>query len=249
MKKFGYILAILVIVVVAGCSSQLGANNTADNMNATATSQMMMMDTATPEAMMNETATADTMMNYTATPDNMMNETATPDNMMNETATPDNMMGSGTTDTMMASEALLSTSFTDTASGNSFKLSDYSGKVILVELISTKCPACLEQQKSIQAYQGSAGKDVMVVSLDIVPSETTADLQDHLGMTTFKWSYAKAPDELINEIGAQFGSQYIEPANAPLLVIDGMGNVHALSLNLTSEADISNALSSYVSGM
>ncbi len=259
MKKFGYVLAIIVLVFVAGCSSQMAGTPT-ETMMGTPTADMM-MDTATPDTMMG-TPTPDMMMD-SATPDSMMGtptadmmmDTATPDSMMGtqdtmlESPTVDTMMQEGTPPVMMATDSLLSTSLKDTATGSSFKLSDYSGKIILVELISTKCPACLEQQQSIQAYQMGAGKDVVVVSLDIVATETSADLQDHLGMTTFHWSFASAPADLISEIGAQFGSQYIDPANTPLLVVDQMGDVHALPLNLTSEDAISNALSSYVPGM
>jgi hypothetical protein len=53
-------------------------------------------------------------------------------------------------------------------------------------------------------------------------------LQGYLNQHGFDWWYAVAPAEVSGEIGRLYGSQYLNPPSAPILVIDRHGVVHPL---------------------
>jgi cytochrome oxidase Cu insertion factor (SCO1/SenC/PrrC family) len=275
MIKKSFLFVLVVMLVAAGCSAQGAATPTAMMSEATPTSEAMMQSSPTPQGMMeNATATPEAMQPAsTSTGEAMMeNGTTTPQAMPTEvmpstggmmeyaTATPEamspteeTMTGTMTTQstpagTMSGSE-WLGTPLTDVSTGKSFTLNGFSGKTVLVELLTTQCPACLEQQKSIQAYLAGGVQGLVVISLDIASNGTADNLINHLGMNHFQWTFAEAPADLVSQIGTQFGSQYIDASNTPLFVIDSMGDVHPLALKLTSQADIQNALMSYLPKM
>jgi hypothetical protein len=266
MKKS--FMFMIVALLAAGCSSPRSTNPTAVMSEASPTAETMMQSLPTPEAMMGgATATPEVMMPSTPTSGAMMDHgTATLQAMMtqampntggmveNGTTTPEAMgiaagsmagtiMPEGTPTGMMMSHAWLRAQLTDVNTGKSFTLNDFRGKPVLVELMSAQCAACLQQQKSIQAFLSGTMGEVVAVSLDIAPTENASILQSHAAMNHFSWTFANVPNNLVMQIGQEFGSQYTDPANTPLLVIDSMGEVHALPLHLTSPIEIKNALS------
>jgi hypothetical protein len=274
MNRKSIAIGIVVMLLMAGCASQATTAPTAMMEAETPTVEAMMENSSpTPEAMMeNSTATSEAMMeNDTATPEAMM-ENGTPTSeammgtampgtgeMMSNTATPEAMaptemamtetvMSTGTPSGMMMGDEWLGIALIDVNSDKSFKLSDYQGKTVLVELISTQSSLSLLQQKSIQAI-ATGNPDLVVVSLDISSNENMDSLHSHVMMNTFQWSFAMAPADVVNEIGAQYGSQYTDPANLPMLAIDQKGVSHALPLNLTGQDQIKQALAEYLPNM
>ena len=53
-------------------------------------------------------------------------------------------------------------------------------------------------------------------------------LQEYLTRHGFDWLYAIAPAQVASEIGELYGSQYLNPPSAPILLIDRHGAVHPL---------------------
>ncbi len=261
MKKIFFVFGILMVTLATGCLSQTTISPTAMMAAQTPTSEAMMTEsTATTEVMMPEdTATSQSMMTEaTHTPEAMMS-TAMPGTgeMMTGTATTPAMMSTTVTETMMMTGTpsamtgtdWLGTALSDVNTGKTFKLSDYAGKTVLVEIINTQSAATRVQQKSIQALTSGASPDLQVVSLDISPAESMDVLKSHAEMNHFNWAFASAPATLVQEIGKQYGSQYTEVPNLPLLVIDPKEAVHALPLNLQTMNQISAALAQYLPKM
>jgi cytochrome oxidase Cu insertion factor (SCO1/SenC/PrrC family) len=157
----------------------------------------------------------------------MDDPTPTEDHMM-EGATP-------TAEAMMEEEAMampgfFSVALTDIASGTAFTLADFKGKVILLEPFAQWCPTCLAQQREVVRLHQLLGErnDFVSVGLDIDPNEDAAMLREYLSRHGFDWLYAVAPTEVAREIGDLYGSQYLNPPSAPMLVIDRHGEVHPL---------------------
>jgi len=263
MKAKTTLLALFTVLSMAWTACAPGAASTSPGMmhdtatpeammHDTATSDAMMMhDTATPEAMMQDTATSDAMMMHeTASPEAMMHGTSTPEMM--ETVTPDAMMGhSGATQEASAQMAdWLGTSLTNVRTGQSFKLSDFSGKVVLVETMAVWCPSCFAQQQQIQKLHQMMGQSdhLVSVSLDIDPNETADILSKYVKGNTFDWAYAIAPAALSREIGQTYGNQFLDPPSTPVLIIDTHGVVHPLPLGIKSADDLKKAVQQY-SGM
>lgn len=173
---------------------------------------------STPEVMVEKpTATEEMMEHATPTTEHMM-EDATP--------TGDAMMEDGA----MAMPAFFSVALTDVTSGSDFTLADFKGKVVLLEPFAQWCPTCLAQQREVVRLRGLLQErdDFVSVGLDIDPSEDAAMLAEYLTRHGFDWLYAIAPAEVAREIGELYGSQYLNPPSAPILLIDRHGVVHPL---------------------
>jgi peroxiredoxin len=203
--------------------------------------------TKTPEAMMEKTP--DAMMKETphavmdATPEAMMEKT--PDAMMEKT--PDAMMDK-TPEAMMEMPGWFGASLTNAATGETFKIQDLKGKVVLVETLAMWCPTCLRQQKEVQALHDQLGErdDFVSVGIDIDLNENIGDLKTYTAKNGFAWTYTVATADVAREIGNLYGQQFLNPPSAPMLIIDRHGEVHPLPFGVKSAADLQKALEPFL---
>ena len=198
----------------------------------------------TPDAMMShETPTVDAMMAH---------ETPTADAMMaHETPTADAMMAheTPTSGASMEMADWLGTPLVDARTSRNFKISDFSGKVVLVETMAVWCSTCFAQQEQIQSLHEmmNGNADLVSVSLDIDPNETSDILTKYSNANTgFDWSYAIAPADLAREIGKTYGDQFLNPPSAPILIIDRHGIAHPLPFGLKSADVLMKAVQPYL---
>ena len=179
-----------------------------------------------PEVMVEKPAATEEMMEYATPTGEAMMEEPTPEATMEEGA--------------MAMPAFFSAALTDVSSGADFTLADFKGKVVLLEPFAQWCPTCLGQQREVVRLRGLLGarEDFVTVGLDIDPNEDAVMLQAYLTQHGFDWLYAVAPALVSNEIGELYGSQYLNPPSAPMLVIDRHGVVHPLEAGRKSAETI-----------
>lgn len=132
----------------------------------------------------------------------------------------------------------------DVNTGSVFKLSDYQGKVILVETMAVWCSKCLSQQKEIAKLHTALSDrdDHVSVVIDIDPNEDAALLGNYAQKNNFTWLYAVASDEVINEISALYGAQFLNPPATPMLIIDKQGNSHPLPFGIKSAEELQAAM-------
>ena len=211
--------------------------------------------TKAPEAMMEKTP--DAMMD--ATPDAMIKETphtmmdATPDAMMEKTpevmmdATPDTMMDK-TPEAMMEMPGWFGASLTNAATGETFKIQDLKGKVVLVETMAAWCSTCLRQQKEVKALHEQLGErdDFQSVGIGVDINESLATLKDYTAKNEFDWTYTVANADVAREIGQLYGQQFLNPPSAPMFIIDRQGAVHPLPFGVKSAADLQKALEPFL---
>ncbi|MHC1782033.1 MAG: TlpA family protein disulfide reductase [Anaerolineaceae bacterium] len=143
-------------------------------------------------------------------------------------------------DEMMASPAWMDAALTHVSTGEAFKISDFKGKVVLVENLAIWCSTCLSQQKQVKALREALrmDRDYVSVGLDIDPNEDAGDLKSYTGSNGFDWYYAVAPKEVASEIGNLYGAQFLNPPSAPILIIDRKGEVHPMPFGLKSANDL-----------
>ncbi len=249
--------ALVLSILVLGACAPAGTS-TARMPETTATPGAMMQGTSTPEAMMSQgSETPGSMMGGTSTPAAMMSEgsptsdamkmqaSSTPGSgMMMETVTPNAMQAAA--GGMMAD--WLGTSLTDARSGGSFKLSDFSGKLVLVDLMAVNGSSCAAQGQQLQSLGQMLGQksDVAIVSLDIDPQDSPAALTKFVQAGSFTWMAALAPAALSHAIGQTYGSQYLDPASTSILLIDRHGVVHPQPAGLESAPDLLKAVQQYL---
>ncbi len=209
----------------------------------------------TPDTMMShETPTVDAMMSHeTPTSDAMMeHETPTADAVMeHETPTPDAMVAHETPASGASMEMAdwLGTPLVDARTSQNFKISDFSGKVVLVETMAVWCPTCFAQQKQIQSLHEmlNGNADFVSVSLDIDPNETSDILAKYMNANSgFNWMYAIVPTDLARKIGTTYGDQFLNPPSAPILIIDRHGIAHPLPFGVKSADMLMKAVQPYL---
>jgi peroxiredoxin len=159
----------------------------------------------------------------------------TPETMMQETPAGD---------AMMETPEFFVTSLADATTGESFRILDFQGKVVLLETMAMWCPNCLRQQKEVMALHAKLGdrEDFVSLGLDVDPNERLEDLADYIARNGFDWRYAIAPAEVAREIGLLYGDQFLNPSSTPMMVIDRHGAVHPLPFGIKSAEDLQQAL-------
>ena len=116
----------------------------------------------------------------------------------------------------------------DVATGETFKISDFAGKTILLESFAVWCPTCLTQQKELQKLQASEGDDVIHISLDTDPNEDAEKVREHTQRYGFGWYFAVSPIELTQALIDEFGLDFVSAPRAPVVLICKDGSARFL---------------------
>ncbi len=198
-----------------------------------------------------------------ATPDVMMDkgdemmteEPHSGDAMMDEKPTEEAMMDDSKDDSMddeamMDAPAWFAVSFTDARTGQAFSISDFKGKVVLVETLAQWCSNCKQQQGQVVELHKLLGErdDFVSVGLDIDTNETLDDLSSYVQANGFDWLYSVATPDVAREIGNLYGAQFLNPPSTPMLIVDRHGEAHPLPFGIKSAQELYDALQPYLEG-
>jgi cytochrome oxidase Cu insertion factor (SCO1/SenC/PrrC family) len=178
-------------------------------------------------------------------------ETPAADAMVEEVSpTEEAAMDSGSEAAMPMAE-WLATPMTNVVTGQEFRVSDYQGKVVLVETMAVWCSKCRTQQEQIRILHeqlGAQATDLVSITLDIDPNEDAQYLKAFVSQTGFDWIYAVAPAELSRALAAAYGDQFLNPPSTPILILDRHGVAHPLPFGIKSAADLQAAVQPYLDG-
>ncbi|MFC2064186.1 TlpA family protein disulfide reductase [Chloroflexota bacterium] len=143
----------------------------------------------------------------------------------------------------------LSALLTNVQTGEQFSISEFKGKVILVENLAMWCSNCKKQQEQVKALHDQLGtdSDLISIGLDIDPNEVADDLKRYTSNNGFDWIYSIAPVEVINEIGNLYGAQFLNPPSTPIIVIDRKGEVHLTPFGIKSVDDLMKFIEPFLS--
>ena len=117
------------------------------------------------------------------------------------------------------SPAWMNTNLKDVSTGNTFKISDFKGKPILLESFAVWCPTCTKQQKEIKKLHEEIGDSIISISLDTDPNEDESKILEHIQKNGFEWRYAVSPIEMTQSLRDQFGNSIINAPGAPVVLI------------------------------
>ena len=119
---------------------------------------------------------------------------------------------------------------TDAQTGKTFKVNDFSGKVVLVETMAMWCPNCLIQAGDVRKLHELLGDrgDFVSLSLDVDVNEDQASLKEYTEQYGFEWQFAVAPKGVARALGNLYSAEYLNPPLSPMLIIDRNGEVHHL---------------------
>lgn len=127
----------------------------------------------------------------------------------------------------------------DVSTGETFRIADHAGKVIILETMAIWCGNCRAQQGDVQAALARlpAGKVVYVV-LDTDRSEDDASLATYKTRNGFDGRYAVAGNDVARALASDFGDQFLNPPSTPMLVIGTDGTVTRTDFGHKSTDDI-----------
>lgn len=137
---------------------------------------------------------------------------------------------------------------TDVNTGEVFTIEENIGKVYLVETLATWCSNCLKQQQEVKRFHDLLGEreDFESLGINIDPNEDTVLLTGYVQKNGFDWRYVVASNEMIDEISALYGPQFLNPPSTPMLIIDRQGNPHPLDFGIKSAEELLDAVTPFL---
>jgi hypothetical protein len=156
--------------------------------------------------------------------------------------------GAGSTTTTLGvvqTAAWKDTELLDVNSGETYKISDFEGKVVILETMAVWCSLCKQQQLEIRKAEQGFGEDVVSVSLDIDPNENINQLLAHAQSNGFNWRYSVAPREMAIELSQVFNSNVLNPTATPVIILDKKQQPHLLRFGIKGSSELITEISKY----
>ncbi len=114
----------------------------------------------------------------------------------------------------------------DVETGETFRIADHAGKVIIVETMAIWCSSCRTQQRDVQeALSRLPADSVVFVVLDVDPNEDDASLAAYREQQGFTGRYAVAGKAVARALAEEFGDQFLNPPSTPMLIVGTDGTV------------------------
>ena len=137
---------------------------------------------------------------------------------------------------------------TDVRTGQAFTISDFAGKVVLVETMAQWCPTCERQENEVIKLHELLGnpENLVSVSLDVDLHEDEASLKEYAAARGYDWYVAVAPLEVARALGNLYSAQYLNPPLAPMLLIDRNSAVYGLPYGLKSAESLKETVKPYL---
>jgi cytochrome oxidase Cu insertion factor (SCO1/SenC/PrrC family) len=121
----------------------------------------------------------------------------------------------------------LATDFTLTdVDGNTFRLSDQQGKVVVLEFMHTTCSACVAESPRLKDLRSQFGNDVVMVMISVDPAGDTDNvLRDYRNQDVTGW--------IAMGDRAQVTQVYAVEATPTIFIIDKNGYIRYQHVGLT----------------
>jgi hypothetical protein len=142
-----------------------------------------------------------------------------------------------TVEVVHESGAWMNMALTESRTGNTFKLADYNGQTVILEMMDPGCPVCKDQLAEIKAALEVVGDKALAISVDVGYKGVEAQVYwaDKYGAT---WSLAQMTKEFGQVLRSDFGSKIIYPGDTPLIVIDPSGMAHVTDPGIKEAATL-----------
>jgi thiol-disulfide isomerase/thioredoxin len=114
----------------------------------------------------------------------------------------------------------------DVTTGETFRIADHAGTVVILETMAIWCSNCRAQQRDVRtALEQLPADAVAYVVLDVDPNENGASLASYREQQGFDGRYAVAGSAVARALAAEFGDQVLNPPSTPIVFIGTDGRV------------------------
>lgn len=131
-----------------------------------------------------------------------------------------------------------SVELTEIRTGESFKITDFSNKTVLLESFAVWCPKCKSQQQEIKKLHAELGDDVVSIGLNTDPNENEQLVRDYIDENGFDWRYAVSPTEMTQSLISEFGNSIINAPSVPIILICEDGKYRKLPSGVKSVSEL-----------
>ena len=201
------------------------------------TDAMAKTDVMTKTEVMADKAMTDTMAHDVMTKTEVMADKAMTDTMAHDVMTKTEVMaGDAMTKTeVMTKEAMAGDAMampawqtfelTDVQTGQNFKLADYHGKTVYVELMATWCPNCKKQLGFVNAAKAKLANDnIVYVALSVESELAPAKLAKYATDTKYALQFAVLNADGLKAFSEAFGRTALNPPSTPHFIIKPDGS-------------------------
>jgi peroxiredoxin len=89
--------------------------------------------------------------------------------------------------------------------GGKVRLSENSGKVVVLDLMSTTCPACISEMKHLKViYSRYSPEDVTIITISVERSDSNNDLSEFKTEHGGNWTFARDTDDVANKYNVNY---------------------------------------------
>jgi cytochrome oxidase Cu insertion factor (SCO1/SenC/PrrC family) len=136
----------------------------------------------------------------------------------------------------------------DVQTGETFTISDLSGKVILIETMAMWCPTCLKQEKEVKMVLELLGDrdDFIIIAMDVDPNENATALKAYIQENELDWIFVIPSIEIKRDISNRYTAQLLNPPTVPMLIIDRNGDVYGLPFGVKGATALHNTILTYL---
>jgi peroxiredoxin len=123
--------------------------------------------------------------------------------------------------------------------GAGFSLSDFKGKVVLLDFFAIFCDPCVEEMQHLSAIQHEFGEGIAIISIDITPDvDTVENLQQFSQDHNMSWIIARDTEGVMDQYGVQ-----VVPT---LILVDKEGFIQYRHIGLTDESVLQQEISQII---
>jgi thiol-disulfide isomerase/thioredoxin len=115
--------------------------------------------------------------------------------------------------------AWLDTELTDVATGDTFRISDFRGRPVIVKSFAVWCSVCSRQLAELTRLVQMTD-DVVVVAIDLDQNEEAALVREHIERNGFAGHFAMSPQELTSALIDEFGIGIANPPQSPKVLVN-----------------------------
>lgn len=126
-----------------------------------------------------------------------------------------------------------------------FRLTDFLGKVFVMGTMVVWCPMRTQQQGQIKRARAQLDDQVAFISVDMDPNEDEEVLIRYVNNRDWGWSFVAPGSDLARQLSSITSRLILEPTATPVIVIDPEGGIHLLRMGIKTAAQLLTEIDKY----